>query len=373
MDYQTTKERCIAFDKSYQEVERFAIEWGMAATHVRSVIDEIFALATEVKGLRSLASNNASAFIVSELFQNPEHIQQLSDQRRSTLTGDAMHVLQHWIENPWFWCYYQVKEEIAHDFWKIQDLLTGKQHLYYSPYIRDLQDRAQRKDICCFNPLFSNGTCLQYSRTIKAFLFPVSDFHYFCNTIAPNQSLKEIQSKHYPTFLLLDLLMGSPIKMHAGLEIGFIWQSCAIPNFSIGRLQGVWEGKAICSIEQYALSQFDESMINLPNAELFITAPDAMRGSLFWNSRTAEAGLHTNSKEAYSLYAELLQRAYPGLKLPKEPEIFISQPLQRIISERNLARPWKAFELVSNIWGWANTKSINPLGIPDEGEELDAY
>ncbi|NCB71893.1 MAG: hypothetical protein EOM45_08890 [Clostridia bacterium] len=344
MDYNITKELCIAFDKGYLDVERFALDWGYQTEYVDMVVDEIYAMATDIEALRPLANDNACTFVVSELFQSPENIRYLMKQHKNKLTAEALHVLEFWAENPWFWCYYQIKEEVYPDFWRIQDLLTEKEHIYFSPYIKGMQHHCRKKDLCCFNLMFSNGTCLQYSRTITPFLFPVSDFTYFCSTVAPVKSLKEIQSKHYPTFLLLDLNMGASPLTYKDYELGFCWQSFTIPDFSIEDVEGSWETESIGSLQRYSFAQTSVSMIDLPNAKMFLTALDIMGGSLFRDTSTGEMALLTYSLPAYTFYCALLQRDYPHLVLPDKPSASISMDLQGLIREKDLPRPWKKFE-----------------------------
>lgn len=72
MDYKKAKDLRIAFDTGYLE------------------IDEIFKLAADVKALRSMAGNNASPFVVSELFQNPDHIQHLIDRHQALYWKEAV-------------------------------------------------------------------------------------------------------------------------------------------------------------------------------------------------------------------------------------------------------------------------------------------
>lgn len=324
MKYNQIKKLCATFNKGYKDIEPFAIQWGLGNKRIEGVIDEIFALAKQEKELRQMANNNSVAFMFSELFQDPENLRQLINQHKAELTPEGLKVLLFWEKNPWFWCYFQVKEELSHNFWKIEDILTGEEHIFYSPYIWRLQENVGRKDICCFSMMFSNGTCMQYIGVIKVYMFPISDFKFFCSTIAPNENLKTIQSRHYPTFLMLDLLMGYPILRYENIELGFSFHTFTLKDFSIERLGGKWEITSLKSVQRFSLLQHDESMLDLPNVELFITANQAMSGVIFRDNTTGEMAIHTVSVFAYTFWSALLQRAYPNLIFPVDPEIFIS-------------------------------------------------
>ncbi len=69
-----------------------------------------------------------------------------------------------------------------------------------------------------------------------------------------------------------------------------------------------------------------------------------MAGMLARDNASGEMGFMTNSDPCHTLYATLLQRAYPELVLPQQPAISISGILFLLIIRLPVTLPWEKFK-----------------------------
>ena len=342
-NYEELEQLCETFDKGYADIEGFVAHWGNSDKQTRTVMDEILR-----SGPEGIATDSelysALLYLFAQFFQDPKAIKQLMTQHANELTPEGYQVLSFWQKTPGFWCYFSVKEELEDDFWLIEDHMTGEMHTLYSHGITTMQEWEGADYMHYLCMMLPNGECLQTIGHIKYNHIPVSDFLYYCSLFKPQVGLKAILHKHFRIFCKLDSIAHMPPIKHDIYDMGFGWQPFTLPEFDIAKLGGKWTAWSSDSLDKYFINEFDPSMDRLPNRTLFEIASPAMAASIVRDPNTGEMGLGTNTEVAYPFYAELLNRAYPELKLPKKPSVFVSAALRALSGRSELPFPWKKFK-----------------------------
>ncbi len=346
-NYIELKKLCDTFDKGFLAIQAFMDEWGQTQKPISKVVESILTSGGDrEKIITEVEMTNAYLYLLSEFFQDVEAIKSVKTQHEAELKAVGKRVLSYWEEHPGFWCYFSVKEELHDDFWMIVDHMTGDEHLLYSPGVGFLQDKAGDEIlhfVCLMQP---NGGCLQTIGQIKYNHLPVADFKFYCSLFKPEEGLKAILSKHFMQFWQLDSIANRTRTKRNGYEMGYAWQPFSLAEFDTAKLGGKWTTWKHDAKEKYFIKEADPSMDKLPSRKLLETAILAMGGSIVRNPKTGEMGLATNSEIAYPFYAAILNRAYPELKLPKTPSVFVTVPLRELAVKTELPFPWKKFRAI---------------------------
>ncbi len=345
--YNQLESLCAIFDQGFDDIQGFIHDWGTSNIPVRNTMEAIITSGGQRDTIiTDVELNIGYLYMLSEFFQDPKAIGQVLTQHKAELTPEGDHVLSFWQENPGFWCYFSVKEELEDDFYLIEDHMTGEEHILYSKGVGVLLEEAGSQFLHFVCLMLSNGGCLQTIGLIKYNHLPVTDFKYYCSLFKPQVGLKDIISKHYRQFWKLDDIAHMPRIKHKVYDLGYAWQPFSLPSFDIAKLGGKWITWKHDSLEKSFISQTDPSMDSLPNRRLFEIAAPAMSGSIVRDPKTGEMGLATNAEVAYPFYAAMLNRAYPELKLPEKPSVFISAALRSLARDSDLPFPWKKFDKI---------------------------
>ena len=341
-NYNAIKNRCNTFTKGFESIKGYAWDWGHSKKPIKKGMDEILQSGPD-KIAMDYEIQNSYLYLLAEVFQDTKAMKQLRTKHEAMLTPAGLEVLSFWEKEPAFWCYFSVKEHLDGNLHLIVDHMTGKEYLLYSKGIATMQKwkfPEKLSFLCLMQP---NGECLQTVGAIKFFRLPASDFLFYCTLFKPEEGLKDILHKHFIQFFTLDTTNSAPPLKKATYEIGFAWQTFTLPEFAIENLGGRWLSTTVGTQQRFTLKIVDTSMLGLPNLTVFETEPSAMAAAIIRDNATEEMVLFTNTKVAYSFFSALLNRAYPTIKLPKEPSIFIGIPMQVLLAPMDLPVPWKKF------------------------------
>ncbi len=344
--YKELEKLCDTFDKGFLAIQPFMDAWGHTQEHVRKVMTSILSSGNKDNFVTEVEMNNAYLYLLSEFFQDREAIKKVHAQHEAELNAVGKQVLSYWEEHPGFWLYFSVKEELDDDFWTIVDPLTGDEHLLYSPGVETLLYNAGSEPIHFVCLMLPNNGCLQTMGQIKYNHLPVDDFMFYCSLFKPEAGLKAILNKHFLSFWQLDSIANKTSIKHNGYELGYTWQPFSLAEFDTAKLGGKWNTWKHDAKEKYFIKEPDPSMDKLPSRKLLETAIIAMGGSIVRDPKTGAMGLATNSEVAYPFYAAILNRAYPELKLPKKPSVFVTAPLRELAVKTELPFPWKKFRSI---------------------------
>ena len=346
-NYTELKKLCATFDKGFLAIQDYMDEWGRTNKPVKKVMDAILTSGgNKQKFITEVEMTKAYLYLLSEFFQDVEALKKVHAQHEAELDAVGKQVLSYWEEHPGFWLYFSLKEELSADFWTIVDHMTGEEHLLYSPGVGSLQDMAGDEPlhfVCLMQP---NGGCLQTIGQIKYNHLPVADFTFYCSLFKPEEGLKAILSKHFLSFWQLDIVANRTSVSRNGYEMGYTWQPFSLAQFDTTKLGGKWNTWKHDAKEKYFIKGPDPSMDKLPSKKLLETDPIVMGASIVRNPKTGEMGLATNSEIAYPFYAAILNRAYPELKLPAKPSVFVTVPLRELAVKTELPFPWKKFRAI---------------------------
>lgn len=342
-NYTELKKRCNAFDEGFEDCKQLAWDWGTSQKHIKTMMLEIMESSPDGIAMEYEAQNS-NLYLLAEVFQNSKAMTHLKTKGGSALTARALEVLSFWEGTPGFWCYFSVKEKLATDFFLIEDHLSRKEHILYSKGVSTMQKLVGAEEVHYLCMMLPNEGCLQTVGVIKPYRFPVSDFTFYCSLFKPQRTLKTILSKHFISFFKVDAIANIPMLHYEGHYMGFAWTSFSLAEFDILQLGGDWIAETLGTQQRFALDSFDSTMDKLPNRRLFETTTRVMAGDIFRDPATGEMGIMANTEAAYPFYSALLNRAYPELKLPKKPEIFVSAVLQSHLIERDFPFTWKKFK-----------------------------
>ena len=342
-NYKELKKVCTSFEKGFAAIEPLVQLWGTSNKPMKKVTKAIMAPDRITNTISRHDMDNAHLYLLSEFFQNPEAMGLLLGKGKTELTPKGFTALSYWKDNPAFWSYFTVKENLDGDFILIEDLLTGKEHILYSAAIKHLQQGYMAEELHYFCLMVPNRECLQIVGAIKSYRIPVSDLQFYCLLFAPSEGLKEIVSKHFVKFWGLDAVASKPIYRHKTYPLGFAWQPFTLPDFAISKLGGKWKTLTLETQQKSYIEKIGKNMVDLPHRELLDSDVPAMAGSIVRDNTTGSMALVTNTEVAYHFYATLLNRAYPELELPKAPSVFITAALLLATRDMNLPFPWKGF------------------------------
>ncbi len=339
-------ELCKTFSKGFDEVEELIIDWGWDKKELKKPLQQIMALDNNARYPEGYGSMSAGNFLLSLILTDAEALDKLHKKHATTISQKAEQVLTYWGEDTPFWCFFAIEEGLEGDFLRIVDLLSEEEHLLYSPGISGMQrkNESRGKHYLCL--MIPNGQCLQTAGILRFNSLSVSDFLFYLNLFEPQGDLASVINKHYVEFFMLDEISTLPKVMHRGNEMLYTWQEFTLEDFSIDSLGGKWNIKEEGACISYSLEEPDQGMMDVPHGELLDSDFPAMSFTLYRDTTTGTMAINTTALTAYSIIAALLQRAYPALVLPKEPEVAISMALSSILSRMDLDLPWSKYKTI---------------------------
>ena len=346
MNYTEIKKLCVTYNAGFDEVESLIMDWGRENKSLQKDIKTLMAFNNNARYPSGYGGMSAGNYLLALILTDSKAIQKLAKDNAAALRSKAKEVLSYWGEHPGFWCYFSIKEKLEGDFLTIRDLLSGEEHLLYSPGICGMQRTQESRDKHYLCLMLGNGECLQTVGILRYNSLSVSDFLFYCNLFEPEGRLDSIINKHYTKFFTLDEISSMPVVMHRGKQVQYTWQEFTLEDFSIDTLGGQWIIKEKGDETSYSLEEPDPSMMDVPYGELLETDFPSMGFTLYRNTKTGQMAINTNALASYSIIAALLQRSYPELSLPYEPEVAISMVLFIMLDGMKMDLPWSTFKTI---------------------------
>ena len=320
MNYTDIKKLCVTYNAGFDEIESLIMDWGRENKSLQKDIKALMAYNNDARYPSGYGGMSAGNYLLSLILTDIKTIQKLAKDHAPVLRSRGKEVLAHWSEHPGFWCYFSIK-----------DLLSGEEHLLYSPGICDMQKTpgARGKHYLCM--MLGNGECLQTVGILRYNALRVSDFLFYCNLFRPEADLNSIITKHYTKLFMLDEISTTPVAMHRGELVLYTWQPFTLENFSIDTLGRKWFISGKGDETSYTLQEPEASMMDVPYGELLETDFPTMGFTIYRNTKTGSMAIASSALASYSIIAALLQRSYPELSLPYEPEVPISIVLYSLL------------------------------------------
>jgi len=346
MNYTDMKKLCKTYNVGFDEVEEHIMDWGRENKGLQKDIREIMALDHSPRFPSGYGGMSTGNYLLSLILTDPKAIRKLSVMHDAALGAKAKQVLSYWKEHPAFWCYFTIKKRLEDDFLTIVDLLTGFEHLLYSPGICDMQKKENTRDKHYLCLMLGNEECLQTVGILRFNALRVSDFLFYCDLFDSRASLDSVINKHYTKFFLLDEISTIPVVMHREALVLYTWQEFTLETFDISLLGGEWIIKETADMISYFLENPDTSMMDVPHGDLLESDFPSMSFTLYRDTKTGAMAINSTALASYSIIAALLQRSYPALVLPKKPEVAISMVLFTILDRLGLDLPWSKFKTI---------------------------
>jgi len=349
MNYTDMKKVCKTYNSGFNEIEQHIMDWGRNNKGLQKNIKALMSLNTNARYPAGYGGMSTGNYLLSLILTDPKAIRKLSGMHDAVLSASAKQILSFWGENPGFWCYFSIKERLEDDFLTIVDLITGLEHLLYSPGICDMQKKDKSRDMHYLCMLLGNEECLQTVGILRFNSLSVSDFQFYCGLFESEGSLVDTINKHYREFFLLDEISTLPIVMHRNTLVLYTWQEFTLEAFDIALLGGEWTIKEKGSQTSYFLQEPDASMMDVPYGELLESDFPAMSFTLYRDTKTGSMAISTTALASYSIIAALVQRSYPALIVPKKPKVAISMALYSLLDRMDLDLPWSKFKAIMDV------------------------
>lgn len=346
MNHTEMKKLCITYNSGFDEIEQIVMDWGRDNKALQKDIKAILSLDTNPRYPEGYGGMSAGNYLVSLVLSDPETGEKLYKKHEAVLSAKTKGVFSFWLKHPAFWCFFSIREKLGGDFLTIVDLLSGEEHLLYSPGICDMQKKQDSRGRHYLCLMLGNEECLQTAGILRFNSLGVSDFQFYCSLFEPEGDLSSIINKHYAKFFMLDEISTLPVVMHRGNEMLYTWQALTLEDFSIDLLGGKWTIKEDGNHISYSLEDPDESMMDVPHGELLASDFPGMSFTLYRDTKTGSMGINTTALASYTIIASLLARSYPSLVLPKGPEVAISMALASLLSRMDLDLPWSKFQAI---------------------------
>ena len=207
-----------------------------------------------------------------------------------------------------------------------------------------MQQASKTKDKHYLCLLLPNGKCMQTAAMIRYYPLSARDLRFYCSMFEPEGDLNTVINNHYVRFFKLDLLSSVSIPMHKEYKLRKTWQPFTLKDFDLSRLEGEWVTVTLGEQQKFFFDGPTASMKGIPNAEILPEELPMMGGTVVRDTSTGAMGLVTNSEVSYGIFSTLLNRAYPELQLPKDPEVSIFLALEVLLNDEGLPLPWKQFD-----------------------------
>ncbi len=345
--YETIKSLCTQTNRNFESIEPLILDWKKSTAQVKKVVQSLIALDREEDTPDGYGSSSASTYLYAQVLTDSAAIKKMLDQRGSFLTRSARATLAYWGEHPGFWCFFAIEQIMEEKgFLTVVDLLSGEKHLVYSTALSDMQQSSKTKDKSYLCLLLPNGQCMQTAAMIRYYPLEGRDLRFYVSMFEPKEELGIVINKHYVRFFKLDLLSSVSIPMHKQYELRKTWQPFTLKEFDASRLEGGWVTVTLGDQQKFFFDAPTHSMQSIPNAEIFPAELPMMGGTVVRETSTGEMGLVTNSEVSYGIFSTVLNRAYPELELPKEPEVSIFLALEVLLYDEGFPLPWNQFDSI---------------------------
>ncbi|MDY0290632.1 MAG: hypothetical protein RBR15_17560 [Sphaerochaeta sp.] len=346
-NYETIKSLCTQTNRNFACIEPLILDWKKNTTKVKKVVQSLNALDTEVGIPEGYGRFSAATYLYAQVLTDGAAIKKMLAQQGSFLTSSARETLAYWGEHPGFWCFFAIEQIMEEKgFLTVVDLSSRDKHLVYSTALCDLQQTSMTRDKHYLCLLLPNGKCLQTAGMIRYYPLDGRDLRFYCSMFDPDADLGSVINNHYVRFIKLDLLSSQKVPMHKQYELRKTWQPFTLKEFDVSKLAGAWVTITLGEQQKFFFNDTTASMMTIPNAEILPSELPMMGGTLVRQTSTGAMGLVTNSEVSYKIFSTALNRAYPELKLPENPEVSIFLTLVELLNMGDFPLPWKQFEAI---------------------------
>lgn len=344
-----------AFDRAYENFEKFVFDWGTANKPLMREIQEHLHLEKNEEYLPDYFIYSAPALMLERILTDIKMLKRIKASQEKFMVSREKRVLELLLEKPAFWCFFAIKEILEDDFVLIEDLFRDETHLMHSPSLclRKKNEGSEQKTYLSL--MIYNGEGLVNIGLLRIYILSKSDMRFYCSRFAGigfddsefdlETTLDEVISEHYNDFFTLDKKDAVVKKMYEEYEIRHTWQPFYLEEFDIDRLEGFWITTHMGEQTRYTLVDlYDDEKEDIPYGKLYYMNYLFMDGVILRDHASGEMGLINYSEISYKMFAAILQKAYPELGLPQQPEVSIPSRLLDHITEFDLNTPWKKFE-----------------------------
>ncbi|MBI9096474.1 MAG: hypothetical protein JEY71_16550 [Sphaerochaeta sp.] len=355
------KQHSKTFYQAYEKLETYILVWSQQSKPLMREVKTQLLLEEDGEYLEGYFNYSASALVLQRVLTDVKMLKRIQRTQEKFMVRREKEILSLLIEKPAFWCFFTIKEVLDDEFILIEDLFRGNTHLMYAPTLI-LRKKIQGLQQANFLSLMiQDGECILNIALLRVYFLNSSDMLFYCSLFAgiglegirftgigfdTETTLGDVINDHYNDFFTLDKVDAAITVMRGKHEQRHTWQPFSLEKFDIHRLGGTWTATHVGNQTRYDLVEMDEEMIKLPHARLWYFDLDLMDGLMVRDHNSGEMGLMNNSEISYSIFAATLQRAYPELVLPQQPEISIPVTLYFNIFNLDLTTPWEKFNEV---------------------------
>ena len=177
-----------------------------------------------------------------EVFINPVRTRKFLHTHREELGKAEKQLLRYFIDQPWFYSLFSVKETLGDNLFEITDLDSGEILLLHSPGL----SQFEHERIPLFlHLLFDNGACCQalgpchYYRGYQAY-----DFEFLAKMVSPQlyrqSGLSAVIADKPSCFLLLDRFSETPVQVHGEEIVCLCSDSVKLDSFDPEKFAGAF-------------------------------------------------------------------------------------------------------------------------------------
>ena len=176
----------------------------------------------------------ASQVAAGQIFLYPNRIRKFLHNHRDMLRAEEAALLQHFVQEPWFYAAFILKDVLELDFFTVVDVETGNELLLHSPAVREIYRRGARLYLTL---LFHNGECYQTFGPLHYYRgFQPYDFEYFAKQLSPlfygENGLSATIATNPAPFLLLDTSTEHPPIAHRDKIVQICCHELSLNDFN---------------------------------------------------------------------------------------------------------------------------------------------
>ncbi len=159
---------------------------------------------------------SAAQVAAGKVFGSPDRARKFLNTHRDILGKPEKQLLRHFMNRPWFYALFSIKETLGDNLFNITDLDSGESLLFHSPGLAQFE----HENIAIFlHLLFDNGACYQAFGPFHYYRgFQPYDFEFLARMLSPQlyhkSGLSSVIANKPAYFLLLDRWSEIPVQVH---------------------------------------------------------------------------------------------------------------------------------------------------------------
>lgn len=224
---------------------------------------------------RQYADKLYDQFMMSKTLGDSKLIKRVLKEREESLDEEVRAIMRLWQKRPAFYLWFSLIEEVDRNMFLIKDLLTGEEHVLYSPGLRSMQNKAESRNAHYLTLMVDNDLCLQTAGMIHHNTLKISDMQYmahaFDRQLFEREGLDAVIKRHpsllrhYDRFSMFSSVRFGDESML--LLIGFVQGPLILPS-------PTWKREKRKHITQYRIGQSTEQMLNSWSTEARYERPE---------------------------------------------------------------------------------------------------